>query len=153
MKTHLFLVQRWSEGAPGKLSNVPRPPRSCGLWDEQPPITSPSPTQRPQRPAARSASEQAHPIGRPAYPANTGLWLGHATCQDLRKAQATPLTLSVRGMAGALLLPCHSGLQGSVGASTEHHAWQSARRKELACQELDFSQWRETQLNLYKLNI
>lgn len=97
--------------------------------------------------------EQAHPIGRPAYPANTGLWLGHATCQDLRKAQATPLTLSVRGMAGALLLPCHSGLQGSVGASTEHHAWQSARRKELACQELDFSQWRETQLNLYKLNI
>lgn len=107
----------------------------------------------PQRPTARSASEQAHPIGRPSYRANVGLWLGHATCQDLGKAQATPLTLSMRGTAGARLLPCHRGLQGSAGASTEHHAQQSAHRKELACQELDFSQWRETQLNLYKLNI
>ena len=50
MTMHLLLVQRWTEGAPGKLSDVPRPPRSCGLWGGpcNPLLLHPLPHTRPK---------------------------------------------------------------------------------------------------------
>lgn len=68
---------------------------------------------------------------------------------------AVLLTFSMRCTARVWLLPSSQWLLGSTEVSTKGHTWQSTLRR---CQQLDFSKWRETQMNLnlkkiYKLNI
>ena len=106
MKTHLFLVQRWREGAPGKLSDAPRPPRSCGLWGGPvtPYYTTLSHTDAPKANSSlclRTGSSQ-----RKAFiPSKGRSMAGACHLPEPREGPGHPPTLSVRCTARARLLP------------------------------------------------
>lgn len=134
MTTHLLLVQRWTEGAPGKLSDAPRPPRSCGLWGG--PVT-PYYSTLSHTDAPKANSSLCLRIGssqREAFILSKRTPMaGVCHLPEPREGLGHPPTLSVRYTARACLLPCSQWAAGlDRGRHRAHLAVSSQERARLS---------------------